>query len=100
MEATMNKIKDGLIVPVAIPAWQAILLVCSIVFGAGKIVNQLEEMTNSNKKYEQKLDVLFERQITNINNIAHIQDQLGGMKEDVTYINHRLTALESKVIKP
>jgi hypothetical protein len=85
----VDKLKDGLVVPVTIPAWATILLLLSIVFSAGQIVNKLDEMTSSNKKYEQKIDVLFERQIMNIANINHTQAELSVLRNRVDNLERK-----------
>lgn len=76
----MSDIQDKLTVPLAIPVWQAMTILGSIIFGGGVIMNKLDTLVENGHKYEKKVDVLFERQVMNIANVTHLQTELNAIK--------------------
>lgn len=84
-----DKVKDTLMLPVAIPTWGLACGILSIVFSGGVIMNKLDTLVENGHKYERKVDILFERQVMNIANVAHLQTELAGIKSRLAEVERK-----------
>lgn len=83
LKVSIMPLKDRLIVPVEIPAWGVISALIAGAFAFGTLYSQLGVLVESQKK----LDLVFERQVRNIEKVEKHEGQI---------LNHeeRIRALE------
>jgi nitrate reductase NapE component len=81
----MAKVTESLIVPVVLPVWSIICAVVVGAFGFGINYQQLSSLVESQKK----VDLIYERQITNIEAVKHLN-------VSVQQLDQRVAVLERK----
>lgn len=75
-----EKFRDTINLPIAIPAWGLITILIGAIFTAGVTFQKLDQVIEHSKK----IDVIQERQITNVAAIANMQQQLQNHESRIT----------------
>lgn len=88
----MASVKDKLIVPIEIPVWAAICLIGSGLFTAGVLNNKMDMLVEQSKK----IDLVYERQIANIQDVKYLKEDMAHLKDTATDLKIRVSKLESK----
>lgn len=86
----MPNLKDKLIVPVEIPAWGVITFIVSGAFGYGILYNTLQGLVKS----QDKVEVMYERQIKNIEMVNQHKEVLRQHQAKLENHESRLMSLE------
>jgi hypothetical protein len=81
----MPKVAESLVVPVVLPVWSIICAVVVGAFGFGINYNQLTTLL----KNQEKVDLMYERQIANIEAVRHLTAA-------VAQLDARVSTLERK----
>jgi nitrate reductase NapE component len=81
----MPKVAESLVVPVVLPVWSIICAVVVGAFGFGINYNQLTTLL----KNQEKVDLMYERQIANIEAVRHLT-------VTVNQLDSRVSMLERK----
>lgn len=75
-------VKDKLIVPVEIPMWAALSLIGSGLFTAGVLNNKMDVLVEQAKK----VDVIYERQIVNIETLKRLTTEVHNLETRVSRV--------------
>lgn len=67
--------KGTINVPIAIPAWGLLSLIATAVFTAGVIYTQLNSLIESNKKNDERITTIAERQTRGLAAIGYLEQQ-------------------------
>lgn len=86
----MPNLKDKLVVPVEVPAWGVITFIVSGAFGYGILYNTLQGLV----KNQDKVEVMYERQIKNIETVNQHREILREHQAKIDNHESRLVSLE------
>lgn len=81
---------ERLLIPVEIPAWGVITGFIAGAFAFGILYNQLAVLV----KNQEKVDLMYERQIKNIENVARHEKDIDQLRQSVNVHEQRIQALE------
>ena len=84
-----EKLRDTLMVPVAIPTWSLVSFLAVGIFSGGTIYAEIKGLSSFAHKSEQKVDLIFERQVQNIAAVRGMQIQIDTMDRRVLELERR-----------
>lgn len=76
--------KGTINVPIAIPAWGLLSLIATAVFTAGVIYTQLNSLIESNKKNDERITLIAERQTRGLAAIGYLEQQVSGFERRIS----------------
>lgn len=82
--------RERLLIPVEVPAWGVIVFIVSGAFAFGTLYNQLAVLV----KNQEKVDLMYERQIKNIENVNRHERAIEVLGERFDKHESRIQALE------
>lgn len=82
--------RDKINIPIAIPAWSLFCMVAGAIFTAGTLYNQMSTLIESNKKSDERITLISEKQIGGLAALANTQVQVQNHETRLTNVEHAL----------
>lgn len=97
--APAERFRDTINVPIAIPAWGAVVMIAGALFTSGTLYQQMGTLIENSKRNDAQVSIIREKQIGGLAAVSALEKKSETSDQRMTNVEQRMTSVERAIFE-